>query len=1126
MLKKIAFAGSTLLLFAPLFAFGASACVTISGPLSLGSTGSQVQALQFYFTQVYTEFTRDHVTGTFDAFTESALQQWQREHGIVSSGTPESTGWGVVGPRTRNALSCSSQSASPSSDSASSSGTVATSAPAPVSNPGSTLSIGSTGPAVLEVQQVLIAQGLLSPDSATGYFGPLTQAAVRVFQAANDIVASGTPSSTGYGAVGPRTIAAIRAAHGSDGQANGENRNTFQGSNQVIAPVVAPVATDLPCSFAGVQMQSGSSRVFYSQFSLSTGGDCSQFSQVRQCVNGTLTGGSQYQYTSCAALQNAQQCNVNGTLIQNGASVTLYSQPSVGYGASCSNVSQLRTCINGAMTGSYQYTYPSCVVSSPSACSTGAATIASGNSATFYSQQTVPFGSTCASVAQSRTCNNGSLNGSSNYPYTSCAAAASPNCTLDGVTVANGAKQTFYSASTAAYGTTCASVSKQRTCTNGSLGADTSYSHASCTVAGPASCTLDGITVASGASHSFYTASTVPFGSKCPAAVSRTCNNGTLSSSGTSAGALYASCTVGSAAACILDGTTVPSGSSRTFYYAQNIPAGESCSSYGISRTCNNGTLSGTDAYKYASCAPSAAGSCTLDSAVVQSGQSRDFFSLATAPAGQLCSTYKLSRSCNSGTLSGNNSFNRASCSDSASCTVDGTTVPSGSSALFYSAASVPFGNSCTAVSQSRTCTNGSLSGSASYKYAACAPIGAASCTLSGLTVAHGTSQSFYSVASVPFGSTCSSVEQSRTCQNGTLDGTNTYKYSSCTVTPPSSDPACTLDSVAVQSGSSRTFYSVSAAPVGKLCSAYDQVRSCSKGNLGGTAAYKYASCTDSASCTLAGVTVQDGGSAPFYAADISKNCTSIVRTCTNGSLSGSASYKYAACRAPQITVTSPAAGSIYNAATPVPVAWTAETGITNVAVSLYKGGVLQNTSPAITAQSSTGGGTASFSIAPAQTLGTDYTIRVKDSAANGASQGESPVFTVGYATNPVTVTIRKTAFEQGEAISYTVTNNSGITTGFHSSIINTDTQTSVKTSLTGFQTGSWGTSAILAEPPSGHYIVKIYTDVNPSVSGVSAPFTIGTVTSSNADKFSQIANTLTALDSALQSLMGLLGSH
>lgn len=77
-----------------------------------------------------------------------------------------------------------------------------------------TLSFGSRGSDVVSLQQFLGAQGLLSSDSFTGYFGPLTQAAIRQWQTQKSIVSSGTAASTGFGVVGPRTRAAILSSCG------------------------------------------------------------------------------------------------------------------------------------------------------------------------------------------------------------------------------------------------------------------------------------------------------------------------------------------------------------------------------------------------------------------------------------------------------------------------------------------------------------------------------------------------------------------------------------------------------------------------------------------------------------------------------------------------------------------------------------------------------------------------------------------------------------------------------------------------------------------------------------------------------------------------------------------------
>lgn len=71
------------------------------------------------------------------------------------------------------------------------------------------LSRGSRGSDVISLQQFLIAQGLLSGDSATGFFGGMTESAVQRWQAQNSIVSYGDANTTGYGVIGPRTRAAI-----------------------------------------------------------------------------------------------------------------------------------------------------------------------------------------------------------------------------------------------------------------------------------------------------------------------------------------------------------------------------------------------------------------------------------------------------------------------------------------------------------------------------------------------------------------------------------------------------------------------------------------------------------------------------------------------------------------------------------------------------------------------------------------------------------------------------------------------------------------------------------------------------------------------------------------------------
>ena len=78
------------------------------------------------------------------------------------------------------------------------------------------LAVGSRGTSVKQLQIFLNANGftitslgLGSPGQETEFFGRLTENAVQRFQTQYGIVSSGTPSTTGYGHVGPRTRAKI-----------------------------------------------------------------------------------------------------------------------------------------------------------------------------------------------------------------------------------------------------------------------------------------------------------------------------------------------------------------------------------------------------------------------------------------------------------------------------------------------------------------------------------------------------------------------------------------------------------------------------------------------------------------------------------------------------------------------------------------------------------------------------------------------------------------------------------------------------------------------------------------------------------------------------------------------------
>lgn len=78
-------------------------CPVISRLLQFGASGTDVTNLQqFLITVGFLE--AENATGFFGSLTQAAVQEWQAANGIVSGGTPQETGFGVVGPRTRVAL--------------------------------------------------------------------------------------------------------------------------------------------------------------------------------------------------------------------------------------------------------------------------------------------------------------------------------------------------------------------------------------------------------------------------------------------------------------------------------------------------------------------------------------------------------------------------------------------------------------------------------------------------------------------------------------------------------------------------------------------------------------------------------------------------------------------------------------------------------------------------------------------------------------------------------------------------------------------------------------------------------------------------------------------------------------
>lgn len=166
--------------------------------------------------------------------------------------------------------------------------------------------------------------------------------------------------------------------------------------------------------------------------------------------------------------------------------------------------------------------------------------------------------------------------------------------------------------------------------------------------------------------------------------------------------------------------------------------------------------------------------SCSFAGATIQDGDSIAAFLTTSVPNGQSCASEV--RTCSNGTLSGTYTNRTCQPQDPSACTFNSQTVQSGDDVIAYSASSVAFGETCER--ENRTCSDGTLSGS--YAFSSCSVVAPGSCSISGDVVQHGQSVDTYEAASVTTPGVCRS--QTRTCTDGSLSGS--YESLSCEVLP------------------------------------------------------------------------------------------------------------------------------------------------------------------------------------------------------------------------------------------------------------------------------------------------------------------------------------------------------
>lgn len=239
-----------------------------------------------------------------------------------------------------------------------------------------------------------------------------------------------------------------------------------------------------------------------------------------------------------------------------------------------------------------------------------------------------------------------------------------------------------------------------------------------------------------------------------------------------------------------------------------------------------------------------------------------------------------------------------------------GTIIANNASTIAYQSSSVPQGSQCQF--ETRICLNGTLSGS--YEYQACVPATIPtpppadpllpSCTLSASPTSIIAGQSAYlalnatnaisgtidnGVGAIAINGTQAKIvtPSQTTTYTATVYGHQTVAICSATVTvtAPATNASCSLDGVTVTHNQTRKFYDRQSGTAAE-CGVAGWDRTCTNGTLSGTDTYRYAACsvtapqaTNVGSCTYKGQSYAEGQSI-----NVVDYGTTYAYTCDNGS--------------------------------------------------------------------------------------------------------------------------------------------------------------------------------------------------------------------------------------------------
>jgi hypothetical protein len=240
-------------------------CPTLSQTLQFSSrdatTGGQVSQLQHFLSDYYDLNPDTYITGYFGRLTRTNVQKFQCDTMNICSGDEASTGWGVVGPRTRAAIAahCGIQSTTTSTPPTNPPPANPPPTQPPQNSPAPTCSLSVTPASMTAGQPALL---IWYSQNAT----------------AGTISSIGSVGVSGSQSVSPAQSTTFTATFTGSG-------GTAQCSTTLT---VTTATTNASCTWNGQTIASGSSVTAYQSSSVPNGSQC--ISETRTCSNGTLSG--------------------------------------------------------------------------------------------------------------------------------------------------------------------------------------------------------------------------------------------------------------------------------------------------------------------------------------------------------------------------------------------------------------------------------------------------------------------------------------------------------------------------------------------------------------------------------------------------------------------------------------------------------------------------------------------------------------------------------------------------------------------------------------------------------------------------------------------------------------------